>query len=157
MSVAVYRRPWFRLQRHLTMLPTSAVAIIVDPEFGDRLDQIAARMPVWIADTPVNRASVDRNWAARPPSPKGVTIFRVDNSSTHADWLITVLPTVDLHHGEYSQHPPYTVVEVFGAAPIEPVQQAFEEFGFSTFTHRPHGFVATRVLQTADLNNGKGR
>src|SRR5258705_13805431 len=36
------------------------VGIVVDPSFGDRLYDLLRRMPVWIADTEINRAATDR-------------------------------------------------------------------------------------------------
>ena len=34
--------------------PQYVVGIVVDPQFGERLGELAAKLPVWIADTPVN-------------------------------------------------------------------------------------------------------
>lgn len=36
------------------------VAIVVDPDFGDGLQPLLDRMPVWIADTDANRAAAAR-------------------------------------------------------------------------------------------------
>jgi hypothetical protein len=36
------------------------VAIVIDPNFGDRLGAIAEQMPVWIADTPANRVVAEQ-------------------------------------------------------------------------------------------------
>lgn len=38
----------------------TAVAIVVDPGFGDRLSSLADQMPVWIADTPTIEPSLNR-------------------------------------------------------------------------------------------------
>ena len=35
------------------------VGIVVDPAFGERLHAIIGRMPVWVADTPPNRAAAE--------------------------------------------------------------------------------------------------
>lgn len=40
------------------------VAVVVDPELGDRLVPLASRTRVRIADTPANRAAAEREWAA---------------------------------------------------------------------------------------------
>jgi hypothetical protein len=37
-----------------------AVAIVVDLDFGDGLQRLLDRMPVWIADTDANRAAAAR-------------------------------------------------------------------------------------------------
>lgn len=64
------------------------VAVVVDPRFGERLLEIAARMPVWIADTPENRPAVERHWGEHSgqSTNEGVTAFKVDPTSTPEDW-----------------------------------------------------------------------
>src|SRR5262245_46789716 len=119
------------------MMPTPyCVAIVLETDLGDRLGELAARMPVWIVDTPANRAAAQRYWAHNPgrPHTEGVTTFVLDAS--RPDDLADVLSEVDLHHGEYSHDPPYSVVEVFGADLTPALRQAFAEFGLTRFIER---------------------
>jgi len=43
----------------MTGAAVSTVAIVVDPQFGERLIELLDRMPVWIADTEANRVAAD--------------------------------------------------------------------------------------------------
>jgi hypothetical protein len=92
------------------------VAIVFDAAFGSRLFELAARMPVWIVDTPPNLAAVDQ-WRPHPAQSEaeGVTTFKVDPKETAEAWCADILYMVDLHHGEYSHDPPYSAIEVIGA------------------------------------------
>jgi len=123
------------------------VAVVVCVDFAEQLDELANRMPVWIADTPPNRAAAKKVWAAHPGQThlNGVTTFKVDASSTAEVWLASILADVDLHHGSHSHDPPYSAVEIFGAQLTLHLRRAFEEFGLTTFVERPGGFVATRT------------
>lgn len=122
------------------------VAVVLDPDFGDRLRDLPAGMPVWIVDTPANRAAAETVWASRPglKHGDGVTTFRIDRGLAPESWLTDVLPIVALHHGEYSHVPPYTGIEVFGAAVTPVVREALDQFGIGNVTERSGGFLATR-------------
>jgi hypothetical protein len=74
------------------------VAVVVEADFGARLDEIAGRMPVWIADTPLSRAAADKHWAAHREQThlKGVTTFEVDASSEECDGAGQVVFRVEI-------------------------------------------------------------
>src|SRR5690348_14444239 len=100
-------------------LPRSiyCVAIVVDPEFGPRLTELAARMPVWVVDTPTNRSATERIWAAATrPTEGGVTLFRSDLSVPPDERIAAILNDVEVHHGEYSHDPALNGLEIHGAA-----------------------------------------
>jgi hypothetical protein len=121
------------------------VAVVLDPTFGDRLRDLPVGTPVWIADTPVNRAAAEALWVSRPELTHldGVTTFRIDPGSGPEVWLAEVLPDLDLHHGEYSHVPPYAGIEVFGAGATPVVREALGQLGIGNITERPGGFLAT--------------
>ena len=79
------------------------VAIVVDPAFGDRLDALAGRMHVWVADTSANRAAAERFWATSTPSDleSGVTTLEVDLSQSPEEWCAGIVGTVKEHQGEF--------------------------------------------------------
>ena len=121
------------------------VGIVVDPSFGERLANLAAEMPVWIADTPGNRVAVERQWRVTPrPWHLGVTTFKVNADGASELWCADILSDVDLHHGLDSQDPPYSVVEVFGTLLTEKLATEFNSLGFATFEERHDGFRARR-------------
>jgi len=121
-----------------------AVALVVDPVFGERLFSIAARMPVWVADTPKNRTAAEQHWASHPGQAhtEGVTTFKVDPDARPEDWCAGVLSAVNLHHGRWSHAPPYGVLEVFGATPTPALRAALSTLGFHDITERDDGFRA---------------
>lgn len=122
-----------------------SVAVVVDVAFA-ALDEIARHMPVWIVDSPYNRDLAVNYWRehAGQSHTEGVTTFKVSESASPEDWCADVLSDVDLHHGEYSHAPPYSVVEVFGTPLSDRLRAAFAEWGFAEFEQRSSGFQATK-------------
>jgi len=132
----------------LQMAGPYRVFVVLDRDYGQRLDELAQNGPVWIVDTPANRAVAQQIWAAVPNRShlEGVTTFKSPEGGSSEDILINELDTIDLHHGTYSANPPYTVVEVIGAGISDKVKESFAEFGFDQFEGTPQGFRATRPL-----------
>jgi hypothetical protein len=130
---------------------SKTVTIVVDPEFGDRLYAVAKETPVWIVDTPINRAAAEVVRAQNPEHhpPSGVTTFQVERNSTPDEWCANILGAVDLHHGEYSHDPPYAVVEVIGAPLTIRLRQAFSEYELNAFVERAADFQASRSISAS--------
>jgi hypothetical protein len=107
------------------------VAIVVDPDFGDRLFALAGRMHVWVCDTPGNRAAAALIWGDDPnyDLESGVTTFKFAPNASRPEVAAAVLGDVDLHHGEFSHDPPWSVIEVIGCSPTESLVAAFAAFG----------------------------
>jgi hypothetical protein len=118
----------------------TTIAIVVDPNFGERLISLANQMPVWIADTQTNRPVAESLWSH---AGSRVTTFRVAGDDA-AEWCRTILPQVDLHHGGYSQSPAFNSIEVFGASATPDLRGAFSTYGFMISDERPDGFRAVR-------------
>ena len=108
------------------------VIVVVDRAFGEQLESIARGIPVWIIDSPPNRAFVEKVWREYPePSHlKGVTIFNSPEDASAERSLLGQLDTIDLHHGAYSADPPYSELEVIGVVLTEAIQTALEQTGF---------------------------
>lgn len=122
------------------------VALVVDRDFGNRLEELARRVPVWICDSPENRSIAHRVWrktSSKEPQ-SGVTVFKVTRERTPEEMCIGTLENVDLHHGEHSHDPPFSVLEVYGTPMTENIRAAAEEFGFCDFEEHENGFVAFR-------------
>jgi hypothetical protein len=122
------------------------VYIVVDREFGDKLAEIEGA-PVWIVDTPINKAVVRRLWSEHPQQNQltGITTFDDFESSSPEDILLGQLDTIDLHHGVYSANPPYNVIEVVGTPLTDRVKSELSEYGFNEFFASPAGFTAKRT------------
>jgi hypothetical protein len=123
-----------------------AVCIIVDPDIGERLSSLAETMPVWIADTEANHKTVERyrSEQERPAATHtdigAITTFRVDSSASPDEWVIMILSDVDLHHGRYSQSPPYRGLEIVGVSATAELRAALAEYGLQTTVETATGF-----------------
>ena len=121
------------------------VYVVVDPAFGEKLALLPPGSPIWIVDTPANKAVAKRLWSERPERSHldGITTFRVSSDSPEEN-LLGELATIDLHHGSYSSDPPYNTLEVIGAAVSEKIKLAMGEYGFEEFRSSSDGFEAIR-------------
>jgi hypothetical protein len=124
------------------------VFVVLYREYGERLFELARAGPVWIVDTPSNRATAQKVWAVHPSRSHldGVTTFKTGDDSSPEDTLINELDTIDLHHGTYSADPPYTVLEVIGAVLSERLKTELSQFGFDDFQATTEGFRAARPV-----------
>jgi hypothetical protein len=128
-----------------------SVSVVLDRAFGSRLSELLALGPVWIVESPVNRASAEKLWAQSPTRSHldGVTTFKAAESDSPEEMLIGNLGTIDLHHGFYSADPPYTVLDVFGVRLTARIEAALTDLGFDSFPPTTDGFRATRPLAAA--------
>ena len=128
------------------------VAIVVDPDFGARLEVLASRLHVWIAATVSNRAAAERYWESHPTPigaaalEAGVTTFDVDTSQSADEWCSAILSTVEEHHGEYSHVPPVSELEIYGTTPTPTLRSALEDSGFAPERENAGGFRASRSV-----------
>jgi hypothetical protein len=132
--------------------PAYTVALVVDPDFGNRLGALALEMPVWVADTPTNRAAAEILWKRTPvgishAARGAITTFQVRVGESPSAWAIEILGDIDLHHGEFSHTPGYSVLEVIGTEATSDLRDALREYGLTELESRVGGFrvVAPRV------------
>lgn len=123
------------------------VHVVVDPAFGQRLAALPADEPVWIVASPVNEPVARELWRQRSTKRHldGITLF--PSYGAPEDSFLGVLDRVDLHHGEHSATPPYSLLEVVGCAPSEGVRAALAELGFDVGVGTPDGFSASRAIR----------
>ena len=123
------------------MSTDAVVAVVLDPTFGERLREVAARCPVWTVPSPDNRRVVEELWQERKGAPEApaVTIW----TAAPSGWL-GILENIEVHHGEWSQIPPVNVLEVFGATPNDEIRRDLREYGYQVAEEREGGFTARR-------------
>ena len=130
-----------------------AVALVVDRAFGDKLIALAARIHGWIIETPMNNTTIEAIWrAARGASSldHGTTRFRSGGPTKTPDEIArSILHTIDLHHGEHSHVPRWSVLEVYGANPTPVLVAALAELGFSKVLPASDGLKAWRSSEKA--------
>ena len=133
----------------MSIPPPYRVHVVVDPAFGQRLADLPADEPVWVVASPINEPVIRQLWQQRPTKSHldGITLFQSHGSPEDA--LLGNLGTIDLHHGEYSAQPPYSLLEVVGCQPSEEVRSALAELGFSITATSPQGFSAQRPIPVA--------
>ena len=120
--------------------------MIVDSRFGDRLREIPAGVPVWIVDSAVNRVAYEIVGKERKPENHlvGLSSFKVDQKVSPEDWLVSEIETLDLHHGEMSHDPPWSVIKVIGIRWTKRIQEKLTQFGFEDHEDTAEGFVARK-------------
>jgi hypothetical protein len=124
------------------------VYVVVDREFGEQLAKLLPGVPIWIVDTPPNRAVAQRLWKEHHQEGHltGITTFNDYKSSSAEDLLVSELDTIDLHHGSHSASPPYTILEVLGTPLNDRIKVELSQYGFDEFHSNSTGFYAVRPV-----------
>lgn len=130
------------------MTKPSSVSVVLDRAYGAKLADLARIGPVWIVDTPPNRAAAEDFWVVNPDRNhlNGVTTFKAAAGASEEDILLNEMDTIDLHHGTFSSNPAYSVLQVIGARLNETVKNKLSDFGFCQFEITADGFQAVRRL-----------
>jgi hypothetical protein len=114
------------------------VALVLDPEYGDKLYGLAAEMPVWIIGSPPNVAVARHIWKQKPQPEHVVTTFDPDTFEGLMD-------SIELHHGHHSQTPPFQALEVIGLTLTAEIEQVLGDAGFTPAAASGRDFIATRT------------
>jgi hypothetical protein len=128
------------------------VIVIVDPNYGDRIETAAQTAPVWAISSFVNKAACQRIWAAHRTldhrETGAVTCYEITDQADRLGNLLAVLPTLEEHHGEIRDDqfsfPNGFVLEVLGLSLNETVTSALKKLGFSAFVELAAGFIASK-------------
>jgi hypothetical protein len=128
------------------------VYVIVDRQFGERLNELERDVPVWIVESPDNKPVVKRLWQSRPHEShlNGITSFADSESSSPEELFLEELDMIDLHHGAHSADPPYTVLQVLGVPLTTRIKEELAKYGFHEFQNDVVGFVAKRQESSVD-------
>ena len=122
------------------------VHVVVDPHYGERIRDLPVGEPAWVVDSIDNKPIIRTIWQQRKTTEKieGITSFVVDGNATPEDWLISELYTIDLHHGELSHNPAYSVLNVVGIGQSDRLRKALAEIGLTEIKNTADGFEARR-------------
>ena len=126
--------------------------VVVDPNYGDRIDTAAQTAPVWAVASLVNKAACERIWGAHRTvdhrETGAVACYDITDQEDRLGNLLAILPTLEEHHGEIhndlSSFPSGFVLGVLGLTPTEIVTSALKELGFSGFVGLAEGFNASK-------------
>lgn len=109
------------------------VAVVFTPDYSADLQRLAFHTPVWIVDTPANRAAAGEAWRDAIEWPHiTVTLFRPTD-----DWK-TLLEQIALEEKSIDN------VEAIGAPLTDAVREALSHFGLDRVEETHHGFRARR-------------
>nr|WP_175799014.1 hypothetical protein [Burkholderia anthina] len=129
------------------MTEPRTIALIVDPECGERIRTIAAEARhTWVVTSDVNDAVVAQIWresriARTSGAEGGVTKFE-RHGNDRESWCDSILDAIEDHHGSHTQPHGYTALHVYGVALSARLRAALVECGFAVATPTNEGFVA---------------
>jgi len=104
------------------------VAIVFADDYSEDLRRLAFRTPVWIIETPENRAAAEDAWQTAVEWPHiSVTLFRFD------DWC-TLLAQIGAVDG----------VEAIGVSLTDDSRDALRDIGLTRFDETAEGFRARK-------------
>ncbi|MBY4870589.1 hypothetical protein DIE14_36190 [Burkholderia sp. Bp9017] len=129
------------------MTEPHTIALIVDPECGERIREVAAgARHTWVVTSDANDVVVERIWresriACTSGAEGGVTRFDRHGDDPES-WCDSILDAIEDHHGNLALQHGYTALDVHGVALSARLRSALVECGFSVFTPTNEGFVA---------------
>ena len=116
--------------------PFERAVIVLDEECGDRLDEIAARAPVWAIHSPANH----RAWTRLEGR---AVLCMLPNATSAEERLLRIVDAIianddDAPAGEF----PYPILSVIGLPPSDTATAALRSYGLASVTRTADGFVA---------------
>jgi hypothetical protein len=114
------------------------VAVILDPSFGEKLDELARMQPVWLFDSRANRKAAELLWTGKTLPPDWVTIFDCAATTSRTGVLLDVLDSLNEHH------PSWRRLHVIGVELNSAIDAALALCGNGIIEQSDAGFVYDR-------------
>lgn len=124
------------------------IALVLDPEFGEGLLQLAREMPVWVVQSATNQRAVEQARQLLVPAPEITTVL-VDQGDSPSEVCVRALYDIDEHHGSHNAGPEYSEVRVFGGTPEFVTVDVLRELGLELESRTATGFGLLREPQPA--------
>jgi len=125
----------------------TSVALVVDPEYGERLQGLVERMPIWALNSTTNRAATEWIWEKDPETRRRITLFDVPDFPVDTQEFIGIVASIDAQRTKHS-HPPVRDLEVIGMGVYPDLNGALLEFGFQSVETTVSGFKALGLKRT---------
>jgi hypothetical protein len=124
-------------------LDSTAIAIVLDPEYAEQLSALAQRLPVWVIDSPRNRPVIEALWTARrrDRTECEVAVFRDVPGLSPAAHLGRILRSAERQLDP--ELPRFQSVEVLGVDPSAEIETELHELGLGGIRRMAGGFTAT--------------
>lgn len=121
------------------------VAIVLSDEFAPQLADLVQSCHVWVVRSPYSERIAREIWQESPsgetqPTATGITVFTSAGDSEEN--FLSVLDTVELHHGIASEGASVNIIRVLGVQPTDAIRRALASLGFGGIETIPGGFVA---------------
>lgn len=102
------------------------VLLVLDRQFGDRLGSLPRPYPIWIAESERNRDALKTS-----PKPSGaITWFPLRKGESAEQVFARIAESLDQHHNELAQVPPYDTLDVYGLPVDADVLSSVRDLGF---------------------------
>src|SRR3954454_4030221 len=128
----------------VAMSDLEIITVVLDPECGDGIFELAQRGPVWATASAPNRAAVEKYWKTASNDANEVTIWSTPRTGETKESWLGILDDLERHHGEFAG-PGIGAIEVVGAELTGYAQAALREFGYEPAEAGPNGFRAVRA------------
>jgi hypothetical protein len=115
----------------------SIVAIILDSNFGDCIEQLVREMPVWVISSEANRTAIQRVWDSGTSEGRA-TIFEDKKVISREQLVLDIIGDVEEHH------PACKNVLVMGLQMSAGLAAALEDNGFVAIESNQNGFKASK-------------
>ena len=92
------------------LISSYKVHIIIDPEYGEKIRNLPEGEPVWVVESSINYPIIQSLWEQNilyTNHLTGITSFQNSNYDSNDDILLSMIDSIEDHHGEYSHDPPY--------------------------------------------------
>ncbi len=124
-----------------------AAAMVLDPEYGERLQALVEHVPVWALNSTTNRAATEWLWEKEPDTRRRITLFDVPNYPLDTQEFIGVVASMV---AQRTQHEEAALedLEVIGMELFPDLNGALLEFGFQSVESTVRGFKACGLRKT---------
>jgi hypothetical protein len=120
------------------------VALVLDPDYAERIIELSRECHAWVVKSAANDGVVAalRHEDQAYSFDVGVSTF--NGAKTPEASFLSILETVEEHHGAYSHDPPLSVLQVVGIEPSAAVIEELAAYGFGRIEPSDDGFIARR-------------
>ncbi|HEX5274996.1 MAG TPA: hypothetical protein VFW34_06955 [Candidatus Rubrimentiphilum sp.] len=121
------------------------VTVVLDPDYGRRLEDLRNEPATWIVDTPENRHA----WQTYHMQRGSSALFSADDPESRLRNLLDSLPDIIDHFGpDTFPDEPYKYIRVIGLPLTEDVLAKLKERGLGDCVENADGFVADLPADT---------
>ncbi len=123
------------------------LALVLEPEFGERMEGLVERMPLWAINSTTNRAAAEWLWEKAPETRKRITLFDVPDWPLDTQEFVGVIASIETQRKQ-QKLAPIEELEVIGMELFPDLNGALLEFGFKTVEPTVGGFCARGLSKT---------